>query len=68
VLLSTLNVSYFERLGTNFGFTGKIAEALRLGWDNLLAFLIGVVNLWPFILMITGIVLGVARWKKRKRV
>lgn len=67
VSFSTLNVSYHEIIGTDFGFATKIVRALRQGWDNLLAFMIIMVNLWPFILLILGLVGGIRIWRKRKR-
>lgn len=64
---STLNVSYYEIIGTDFGFATKIVRALRHGWDNLLAFMIILVNLWPFILLFLGMAGGIRMWRKRKR-
>jgi len=67
VSFSTLNVSYYEIIGTDFGFANKFIRGLGQGWDNLLAFLIVLANLWPFFLLIGAIVFGVTRWQKRKR-
>lgn len=64
---STLSVSYFEVIGTDFGFANKFVQALGDGWDNLLEFLIAMVNLWPFILLASGLVFGIRAWRKRKR-
>lgn len=64
VSLSTINVSYYETLGTDFGFINKLGESLREGWQNLLSFVILLITLWPF-----GIALGLILiwWKKRKK-
>jgi len=67
VSFSTLHVSYYQIIGTDFGFATKFVRALAQGWDNLLTFLIGLVNLWPFLLLIIGISLVISRWRKRKR-
>ncbi len=64
---STLNVSYYEIIGTDFGFATKLVRALRQGWDNLLSFMIVLVNLWPFILLIFAILWGLQIWRKRKK-
>lgn len=64
---STLNVSYYEELGTDFGFGSKLARSLGEGWDNLLAALIFLVNLWPFVLIAVLSVAGALRFKKKKR-
>ena len=64
VSFSTLNVSYYQVLGTDFGFASKFVQSLKDGWDNLLSFLIGVVSLWPFVL---GIGVIIFWWIKRRR-
>lgn len=63
---STLNVSYYETIGTDFGFTTKVFRALRQGWDSLLSFFIILVNLWPFIIIVIGFVWGLRVWRNRK--
>jgi hypothetical protein len=68
VSLSTLNITFYEVIGTDFGFGSKSVAALRQGWDNLLAFLIGVLYLWPFILLIAVVVYWLSRWRKRRRI
>lgn len=65
VSYSTLTVSYYESIGTEFGFFGKIKESLGNGWDNLLSFFITLVNVWPFILLIIAFVFW--WWRRRKR-
>lgn len=67
VSFSTLNVSYYQIVGTDFGFASKFVDALGKGWDNLLSFLIVLMNLWPFILLISAITWGVNRWRARKK-
>jgi hypothetical protein len=67
VAFSTLQVNYFQRVGTDFGFFGKAARAIGQGWDNFLSFTIVVINLWPFVVLI-GIVWFLIRWWAKKRV
>jgi hypothetical protein len=64
VSLSTINVSYYETLGTDFGFATKLVDSLKDGWQNLLSFIILLITLWPF-----GIALGLLLiwWKNRKK-
>lgn len=64
VSFSTLNVSYYEVIGTDFGFASKFVESLKGGWDNLLSFLIFLVNLWPFVI---GIAAAVFWWVRRRK-
>ena len=64
VSFSTLAVSYYQVNGTDFGFASKFFQSLKDGWDNLLAFLIGLVSLWPFVLGIAAIIFW---WIKRRK-
>lgn len=64
VSFSTLNVSYYQVLGTDFGFASKFVQSLKDGWDNLLSFLIGLVSFWPFVLGIAALIFW---WIKRRR-
>lgn len=64
VSFSTLNVSYYQVLGTDFGFASKFVQSLKDGWDNLLSFLIGLVSFWPFVLGVAALILW---WIKRRR-
>jgi len=65
VAFSTLNVTYYETIGTDFGFASKFIESLKGGWDNLLAFIIFMINLWPFVLGLSIVVVWI--WRKRMK-
>lgn len=67
VTFSTLSIMYFQTVGTNFGFGSKLAVSLRNGWENLLSFLIGLANIWPFIVMSIGMVWLYIYRKRRGR-
>lgn len=62
---STLNVTMSEVMGVESGFGLKIVAAVRNGWDMLLTMVIGILNLWPFVLLGTGIVFLVRRFRFR---
>jgi Domain of unknown function (DUF4349) len=67
VAFSTIKITYYELTGVDFGFASKFVHSLKNGWDNLLTFLIAMVNVWPFlILMGLGAVLY-TRYKKSVR-
>jgi hypothetical protein len=66
VAFSTLNLSFYQSLSTDFGFIGRLGNGLRNGWTNLLSFFIGLANVWPFlILCLVGVRLFF--WWKAKR-
>lgn len=67
VAFSTLTVIYHETSPTSPGFMGKLGEAIRDGWNNLLAFLVVVVSLWPFLLLGTAFLLLLQQYRKNKK-
>lgn len=56
VSLSTLTVEYYELSSSTLNFSSRLGQALLIGWRFLLSFIIGLVHLWPF-LLILGITL-----------
>jgi hypothetical protein len=67
VSYSTLNVSYYETIGTDFGFGSKLGKAVSSGWDYFLIFLVGLVNVWPFLILLAVLVWLGFRLDKRRR-
>ena len=69
VAFSTLTISYYQqgKTKTAIGFFGKLKPAITNGWDYFLGFIIGIMNAWPFILIVAGgIYLGFKLDKRRK--
>lgn len=66
VAYSTLTVSFYETIGTDFGFGSKVGGAFSTGWDYFLSFLIGVVNVWPFLILMALVIWLAFRWDKRR--
>lgn len=67
VAYSTLTVSFYETIGTDFGFGSKVGGAFGTGWDYFLSFLIGLVNVWPFLILMALVIWLAFRWDKRRR-
>ncbi|MFZ1806765.1 MAG: DUF4349 domain-containing protein, partial [Cyclobacteriaceae bacterium] len=67
VSFSTLNVNYYQLVDSDFGFGSKFITSLSNGWENLLFFVIGILNLWPFILLAGAGTWLFTRWRKRNR-
>lgn len=66
VSLSTIKISYYEVIGGDFGFASKLVYSFKNGWENLLTFFIGVIQVWPFLILMVSVVWFFARWKKKK--
>ncbi len=67
VAYSTLTVSFYETVGTDFGFGSKVGGAFGTGWDYFLSFLIGLINVWPFLILMALAIWLAFRWDKRRR-
>lgn len=51
VQFSTLTITYYKSIGTSNQFGQKFKNAFKNGWENLVWFFIGLVNMWTFILL-----------------
>lgn len=64
---STLTIIFYEQTNSSFGFSSKFGQALINGWDNVLWVLIGLVNLWPFLIILVLVFIILLRKKKNKK-
>ena len=64
VAMSTITVTYYEKVYSDFGFLNKTKQAIRTGWSGLKWFIIGLISLWPFLILSA---LGYFLYKKRYR-
>lgn len=69
VAFSTLSLTYYETIGTDFGFASKFVESIKDGWDNLLRFILFLINLWPFVIGLSIFIFWIwkNKWKKNAR-
>jgi hypothetical protein len=67
VSYSTLHLNFYQKISTDYGFGGKLADGLANGWTNFLAFFIGLANIWPFLIVLGGAGWFFIRWRKRKK-
>jgi hypothetical protein len=63
---STLEISFYKISSAPSLFSYRIKSAFVTGWENLLGFLIIVIDLWPFVLLGTGLWYVMARFKRKK--
>ncbi|MFY0673872.1 MAG: DUF4349 domain-containing protein [Bacteroidia bacterium] len=65
VSFSTLAVTFYELTAEEKGYGSKFSRGFSNGWENLVLFFVALVNIWPFILITIGIVLGIRLYRKR---
>jgi len=71
--LSTLYISVYQELEYKYipenqpGFFERALKSLDNGWRGLLEALLGLVNLWPLLLLLVFLVVIFSRWRKRRK-
>ncbi len=68
---STINLEIYEQVpyqsAPERGFWSKLAYGFGEGWESFLSFAIGVVTLWPFWLLLAGLVWLLRRWWRNRK-
>jgi hypothetical protein len=67
VSLSSLTIEYYKLTTSSSGFFSKLGRATVTGWNWLLAFIIGLIHFWPFILLTGVILFFVFRFRNKKK-
>lgn len=50
---STLNITFYKKIKeSDSSFGGKVIEAFKDGFDNIKAFFLFLINIWPFIIIL----------------
>lgn len=66
VSVSTLTMTFYESIPNETEFGKKIKNGFRTGWDNLIWFFIGLINIWPFMFGLIGLIFGIKKYRKKK--
>lgn len=73
VSLSTIHVSFYQRIPKEYraarkeGFGSRLLTGFNDGWQGFLTFAIGVVTLWPFLLLLTTGIWAIRKWRKTRK-
>lgn len=65
---SQLSINLFQETKRDFQFAKHIFRSISNGWDNFLWFLIGLVELWPFLIAIAIFILFYRKKKSKAKV
>lgn len=66
VTFSTLTMTFYESIPNETEFAQKFSKGFRSGWDNLIWFFVALTNVWPFILIGVGLIVGLRIHKRKK--
>jgi len=67
IAFSTLRVGYYQHISGHSGFLSKTGKAFKGGAEYFVQFLIGLIYLWPFLLLVLGGT-GIRVLRKRKKI
>lgn len=67
ISFSTLTITYYERKSSPVGFPSKFKNGLVNGWRNFVWSLVGLVNVWPFIVLLAIAVAGTMKYRKLRK-
>ncbi|MCP3922806.1 MAG: DUF4349 domain-containing protein [Desulfobacterales bacterium] len=65
--LSTLNVRVYKTTSMPRGFWNDVKSGFADGWDMFLLFLIGLVNIWPFLILLPLVIYGFVIMRRKRK-
>lgn len=66
VTLSTINIAFYKEISASTDFGKKFKSGISNGWQNLVIFLVFLINIWPFILIAIGLFFGIKYLRKKR--
>lgn len=67
VSFSTLTIQFYKQVGSEPNFGSKIIDSLEDGIKYISSFFLGILSIWPFILIFGMIALFLSRLKKNRK-
>jgi len=67
ILFSTLTVTYYQKTTSEFGFSSEFTDGIKNGWNNFLWFIVGLSNLWVFIILAVTVVSIIRYWRRKRK-
>ncbi|RMB63242.1 DUF4349 domain-containing protein [Dokdonia sinensis] len=70
VSMSTINIAFYKNsveTKTSQSYGSKIVNALKSGWNGISTFFLGLLHVWPFLILVALGVFFTRRWMKKKK-
>lgn len=65
ISMSTITLIFYQNKPSAFGFTGKVGQALSAGWDMFLGMLVGLMSIWPVLIIIGALAFAYRQYRKK---
>ncbi len=68
ISLSTIYLTMYQYINNSAypGFGSKLVKAFKGGWEGIQMFILGLIYLWPFIIIVLFIIWLIIRYRKKK--
>ena len=66
VSFSTLTMTFYENIPYETEFGQKFKKGFKNGWDNLIWFFVALTNIWTFLLIGLGLLIGIKLIRRKK--
>jgi hypothetical protein len=66
VSFATLTMTFYERIPNQTEFGQKFKIGFNNGWENLIWFFVVLTNIWPFLIIGLGLILGIRIYRRKK--
>lgn len=67
VNMATLNVNMYQRFSAPTSFFTQVGEGFKNGWSVFIKLILGVINIWPVIIIFTTAIFLIIRRRRRRR-
>ncbi|UNY99911.1 DUF4349 domain-containing protein [Zhouia spongiae] len=67
VSFATLTITFYETIPDKIAFGQKFKSGFKSGWENLIWFFVALTNVWPFILLAIGLLIGIRIYRKKRK-
>lgn len=65
---STLNITYYKNINQpTHGVSNKFSQGFVNGWNGLVMFFIGLINIWPFLIILGGLIFWIRKIIQKRR-
>ena len=64
---STLTLTFYQEISAPENFSLKFKEGLKNGWNGFTWFLVGLINIWPFLFVLIGIS-GLILYRRKRKI
>ena len=67
---STISIYFYKTIadrGVTVSYGRKVINAFKNGWSNISEFLLGLLHVWPFIILVVLSIFMIRRWRKKRK-